>query len=46
MAKAWLDRDARLAEAMHRSNLKKTVENCEQNFVKSGVEMPRVHAVG
>jgi hypothetical protein len=31
-AEAYLDRDARLAEAMNRSMLKKAADYCERNF--------------
>lgn len=34
VAEAYLDRDARLAEAMNRSMLKKAAGYCEQNFVR------------
>lgn len=35
VAEAYLDRDARLAEAMNRSMLKKAADYCEKSFVRS-----------
>jgi DNA-binding GntR family transcriptional regulator len=40
VAEAYLDRDARLAEAMNRSMLKKAAEYCEKNFIGSGESGP------
>jgi DNA-binding GntR family transcriptional regulator len=37
VAEAYLDRDARLAEALNRSMLKKASDYCEKNFLLSGV---------
>lgn len=40
VAEAYLDRDARLAEAMNRSMLRKAAEHCERNFVRTGGNGP------
>lgn len=46
VAKAWLDRDARLAEAMNRSMLKKAAEYCEELSSRpaQGFRTPRRYA--